>query len=153
MRTSPAVGCSSPAMQRSAVVLPHPEGPSSTSSSPSRTSSVRSWRAAWPAPSNETVRPRRVTDAMAVGYNGEALLPATRRDAMMRIMLAIALASGCEGPFVPPPPPLIPVASVTLNPDVAVIRPDDTLRLQFTLRDTSGQALTGRLPAFSSTDL
>src|ERR1700730_14536870 len=31
---SPAVGCSSPATQRSVVVLPQPEGPSSTTISP-----------------------------------------------------------------------------------------------------------------------
>ena len=36
MRISPAVGCSSPAIMRSRVVLPHPDGPSSTRNSPSR---------------------------------------------------------------------------------------------------------------------
>jgi hypothetical protein len=37
MRISPAVGCSRPAIARSVVVLPQPEGPSSVSCSPGKT--------------------------------------------------------------------------------------------------------------------
>src|SRR5437588_1460110 len=37
MLMAPPVGCSSPAMQRSVVVLPQPEGPSSTTISPAGT--------------------------------------------------------------------------------------------------------------------
>src|SRR5438046_10228442 len=36
MKISPELGRSSPAIMRSRVVLPHPDGPSNTSSSPSR---------------------------------------------------------------------------------------------------------------------
>src|SRR5690606_8338520 len=41
----PVVGCSSPAMRRSSVVLPEPEGPSRAISSPERISSETSWSA------------------------------------------------------------------------------------------------------------
>src|SRR5258707_6382409 len=47
MKISPALGCSKPAIMRSSVVLPQPEGPSRTSNSPSRmdrsTPSTASW--------------------------------------------------------------------------------------------------------------
>src|SRR5689334_5415256 len=42
MRMSPDVTLSSPASMRNVVVLPQPDGPSSTMNSPSRTSSARS---------------------------------------------------------------------------------------------------------------
>ena len=42
MRSVPLVMSSSPATIRSAVVLPHPDGPTSTMNSPSPTSSDRS---------------------------------------------------------------------------------------------------------------
>src|ERR1700686_4473490 len=42
MRPAPALASGNPAMMRSVVVLPHPEGPSRTSSSPSATSSEKS---------------------------------------------------------------------------------------------------------------
>jgi hypothetical protein len=42
---SPADGFSSPAIERSVVVLPQPEGPSSVNSFPSGTSKVTSWAA------------------------------------------------------------------------------------------------------------
>src|SRR2546430_13184024 len=64
IRTSPSVGSSSPAMHRRAVVLPQPDGPSSTRNSPSRTSSDSSCNARLAPPSNVFVRPRKVTDAM-----------------------------------------------------------------------------------------
>src|SRR6266851_6451183 len=51
-------------MQRSAVVLPHPDGPRNTRNSPSRTSRVRSWRAGWLLRSKVLESRRRVTDAM-----------------------------------------------------------------------------------------
>ena len=40
MLISPAVGCSSPATQRSVVVLPQPDGPSSTTISPAGTAKL-----------------------------------------------------------------------------------------------------------------
>ena len=40
MLISPPVGCSSPATQRSVVVLPQPEGPSSTTISPAGTAKL-----------------------------------------------------------------------------------------------------------------
>ncbi len=49
--TSPARGRSSPAIERSVVVLPHPLGPSSVKKRPSATSNDTSWVArigAWP---------------------------------------------------------------------------------------------------------
>src|SRR5512136_654144 len=45
-RISPAVGATKPAIMRSVVVLPHPDGPSSTTSSPwgmSRSTSATAW--------------------------------------------------------------------------------------------------------------
>src|ERR671924_376377 len=57
MSTSPSVGCSSPAMVRSSVVLPHPEGPRRTRYSPS--SVARS------TPSTARTRPLRAADAPA----------------------------------------------------------------------------------------
>src|SRR5258708_25014026 len=42
---SPELGRSSPAIERSVVVLPQPEGPSSVNSLPSGTSKVTSWAA------------------------------------------------------------------------------------------------------------
>ena len=46
----PAVGCSRPATQRSVVVLPQPEGPSSTTISPAGTSKLTSSTAGRPVP-------------------------------------------------------------------------------------------------------
>src|SRR4051812_17388259 len=45
---SPAVGCSRPATQRSVVVLPQPDGPSSTTISPAATRKLTSSTAARP---------------------------------------------------------------------------------------------------------
>src|SRR5438876_2855590 len=50
MRISPSLISSRPATIRSAVVFPHPEGPTSTTNSPSRTVSVRSRTATVPPP-------------------------------------------------------------------------------------------------------
>jgi hypothetical protein len=46
---SPSLISSSPASIRSAVVLPHPDGPTSTISSPSWISRSRSWTACVPS--------------------------------------------------------------------------------------------------------
>src|SRR6266545_1585959 len=54
MRTSPSVGCSSPAMVRSRVVLPHPDGPRRARYSPS--SVARSTPStAWTRPPSNTL--------------------------------------------------------------------------------------------------
>src|SRR3954465_2942822 len=45
----PDVGCSSPATQRRVVVLPQPEGPSSTAISPAATTKLTSSTAGFPA--------------------------------------------------------------------------------------------------------
>src|SRR3972149_2211289 len=60
---SPASGSRNPAMSRSVVVFPHPDGPRRETSSACRTSSVRSWTAAWPSP-NRLVNPFRRTVAI-----------------------------------------------------------------------------------------
>src|SRR5437763_16746176 len=44
----PPVGNSSPAIKRNVVVLPHPDGPTNTSNSPSATSKLRSRTASTP---------------------------------------------------------------------------------------------------------
>src|SRR5258708_6677442 len=48
IRISPAVGCSRPAMQRSVVVLPQPEGPSKTTISPAAAVKLTSFTAGLP---------------------------------------------------------------------------------------------------------
>ena len=50
IETAPAVTSSSPAIIRSSVDLPHPDGPTSTMNSPSATSSVTSSTATYPLP-------------------------------------------------------------------------------------------------------
>ena len=47
MRMSPASGCSNPAIMRSVVVLPQPDGPSSEMNSPGSIVSERSSTATW----------------------------------------------------------------------------------------------------------
>src|SRR5207245_7814524 len=79
-------------MHRKAVVLPHPEGPSSTRNSPSRTSSDSSWSAGLATASNVLVSRRRVTDAMfgsggSVGCNAEWLLRLKRRDLLQQLVV------------------------------------------------------------------
>src|SRR5205814_9339220 len=54
----------------SAIDLPQPDGPSSTRSSPSRTSRESSCNAGLAPPSNVFVRPRRVSDAMRLSLLG-----------------------------------------------------------------------------------
>src|SRR5215204_6587912 len=63
MRTSPLVGGSSPPIIRSSVVLPHPEGPSSTRNSPS--AEARSMPSTAATPSKRLLRSRTSTTAMA----------------------------------------------------------------------------------------
>src|SRR5262245_45843099 len=60
----PEVAFSNPAIRRSAVVLPHPEGPTRTRNSPSGTSRETSATAQIP-PGNSLVTPSRETCAMA----------------------------------------------------------------------------------------
>src|SRR6266496_802232 len=59
--TSPASGSSSPAIMRSVVVLPHPLGPSNTSSSPSSTSKLTSSTAGALLLANSLTTPRTLT--------------------------------------------------------------------------------------------
>ena len=63
MRTSPSLGGSSPAIMRSSVVLPQPEGPSKTRNSPSR--DARSMPSTATTPSNRLLSSRTSTVAMA----------------------------------------------------------------------------------------
>src|SRR5262249_617756 len=62
---SPASGSRNPATRRSVVVLPHPDGPRSDTTSPWRTSRVRSRTAATSAP-NRLLRPFRTTSAISL---------------------------------------------------------------------------------------
>src|SRR5690242_2029817 len=62
-RISPAVGTTKPAIMRSVVVLPHPDGPSSTTSSPcamSRSTPATAWNSPY-----ALVRPVSCSRAMA----------------------------------------------------------------------------------------
>src|SRR6266508_4129077 len=63
MRISPALGCSSPATQRSVVVLPQPEGPSRTTISPAGTAKLTPSIAGRPI---ENCLRRSVTSSVAV---------------------------------------------------------------------------------------
>ena len=73
MDTVPAVGSSSPATIRSAVVLPHPEGPSRTRSSPSATSRWRSSTAS--TPSNALLTPAKLTRATPAPFPVRPVCP------------------------------------------------------------------------------
>jgi uncharacterized protein YjdB len=50
----------------------------------------------------------------------------------------------------PPPPPPAPVASVTVAPSTASVQVGSTVQLAATLRDASGNVLTGRTTTWSS---
>src|SRR3954468_17135297 len=63
MLISPSVGCSSPATQRSVVVLPQPDGPSSTTISPAGTAKLTPSIAGRPI---ENCLRRSVTSSVAV---------------------------------------------------------------------------------------
>src|SRR3989442_1364935 len=96
-------------MHRKAVVLPHPEGPSSTRNSPSRTSSDSSWSAGLATASNVLVSRRRVTDAMfgsggSVGCNAAWLLRLKRRDLPQQLGLVAAVPQLGLGVLPPDPP-------------------------------------------------
>src|SRR5215211_852247 len=73
MRTSPLVGGSSPPIMRNSVVLPHPEGPSSTRNSPS--ADARSMPSTAATPSKRLLRSRTSTTAMARGDGQTARRP------------------------------------------------------------------------------
>src|SRR3954468_20209603 len=68
MLISPSVGCSKPATHRSVVVLPHPDGPSSTTISPAGTAKLTPSIAGRPT---ENCLRRSVTSSVAV-MNGPA---------------------------------------------------------------------------------
>src|SRR5690242_12077870 len=154
-------------MQRSTVVFPHPEGPRSTRSSPSRTSRDSSPRAGLPL-LNCFVRFLRVTEAMPPITYGGLSAPRQRRNAtasgisflVKRSMRPFALVTviallGCEGPFVPPAPypsPPPEPASVRVTPDSATVITDDTLRLVAQVKDTAGNVLTGAVLSWVSSD-
>src|SRR5215468_7559708 len=66
IRTSPELGCSRPAIVRSSVVLPHPDGPSSTRYSPG--SVARSTPSiAWTLPPSKSLRRSRTSTTSATG--------------------------------------------------------------------------------------
>ncbi len=58
--------------------------------------------------------------------------------------------SGPNPPPPPPPPPPIPVATVTVEPGAATIAPTQTIQLTATTKDASGNTLSGRAVAWSS---
>src|SRR4030095_9293006 len=72
MRTSPSLGSSSPAMVRSRVVLPHPEGPRRTRYSPSSVARSMPSTAWTRPPSNCLTSPRTSTTLVTVGRRSRA---------------------------------------------------------------------------------
>src|SRR6202007_2593870 len=78
MRISPEVMCSRPASMRSSVDLPQPEGPTSTTNSPSAMSKLMPWMILnlpkdFSMPRKETVAMRWVLERSALhGAGGEA---------------------------------------------------------------------------------
>ena len=73
----PALGFSSPAIIRSAVLLPHPDGPTSTSTSPLATVSDRSSTATVPAPNS--LRTWISSTSLLIGEHRESVGGPTRR--------------------------------------------------------------------------
>src|ERR687897_3714926 len=72
MKTSPSLGCSSPAMVRSRVVLPHPEGPRRTRYSPSSVARSMPSTAWTRPPSNCLTSPRTSTTLVTAGRRSRA---------------------------------------------------------------------------------
>src|ERR671920_2125315 len=70
IRTSPSLGCSSPAMVRSRVVLPHPEGPRRARYSPSSVARSTPSTACTRPPSNCLTSPRSSTTFTAGRRSG-----------------------------------------------------------------------------------
>src|SRR5919107_1684145 len=98
IRTSPSLGRSSPAMVRSRVVLPHPEGPRRTRYSPS--SVARSTPStAWTRPlSNCLTSPRSSTTTVTTGRRSRAADQAALAPLLEdRLDLGLGLGHGLLG--------------------------------------------------------
>jgi len=78
--------------------------------------------------------------------------PRFRLPAAMVVLsvLASACGGGTAAPNPPPPPPPTPVATVSVAPGSATVAPSQTVQLVASTRDGSGNALSGRAVAWSS---
>src|SRR5512147_3014766 len=85
MKTSPALGCSKPAIIRRTTLFPHPEGPRSVKHSPSRIVSVNPSKTPW------------VPKTAARFSNRTSAMPA------LRAASASDIRRGGEAPRAPPP--------------------------------------------------
>src|SRR5918998_5125002 len=97
IRTSPSVGRSSPAMVRSRVVLPHPEGPRRTRYSPSSVARSTPSTAWTRPPSNCLTSLRTSTTTVTAGLSGpadQAALPPPLED---RVDLGLGVGHGLLG--------------------------------------------------------
>src|SRR4051812_33355195 len=83
---APSVGRSSPAIKRSSVVLPEPDGPSSAISSPERMSSETSWSAGKRSNSLRTLVTRTSIPNPRVKVSGRGL-PLYRRRSAFQAMV------------------------------------------------------------------
>src|ERR1700676_556562 len=72
MRMSPPSGASNPAISRSIVVLPHPEGPSSVQNSPSATENDTASTAATPSKRFDTSRHSTILGVIAERLSAQA---------------------------------------------------------------------------------
>src|SRR5437867_8157161 len=92
IRTEPASGSSRPATTRSSVDLPQPDGPSSTTNSPSRAVSERRSTAALP--------PKRLVMPSIVNSKGSGACASAKRLrlALLHLFRRQLLLCGCDGP-------------------------------------------------------
>src|SRR5215210_425139 len=98
LTTCPSLGCSSPAMVRSRVVLPHPEGPRRTRYSPSSVARSSPSTACTRPPSNCLTSPRSSTTTFTTGRRSgatdQAAGPPLLED---RLDLGLSLGHGLLG--------------------------------------------------------
>ena len=66
------------------------------------------------------------------------------------VLLAAGMLAACGGDSGSPTAPRVPVASVTVAPETATILVRAAIRLRATLKDASGNTLTGRTVTWSS---
>ena len=78
------------------------------------------------------------------------MLQNLKNSLILSLTLSLACGGGTSTPNPPPPPPPAPVGSVTLSPGSATLVPQQTAALSATLRDASGNVLSGRAVSWSS---
>src|SRR5207249_4551208 len=97
MKTSPSVGCSSPAIMRSSVVLPQPDGPRRTRNSPSLVAKETWSTAASDAPGYRLVRDSTLTaNVMSFRAAHQSLLAPLGED-VLHLFLRVAHRLGRRG--------------------------------------------------------